>query len=233
MQAGDVDTAEQMIRQAAATAPTRARIEYTIALVERAKASRPQKARPRRLPGADRIPSRPRQRPAVVASVAPAPQPQETYTPEPAARRADHEYEAPAIESSSLPPPEATGRGLGGCDARRLRRQHRKSIRRPRCASLQSNPTVVMQAVPKDDLAGPVQQRAEPKPQAAPAAPKPVARDAARAQAALRFGESAADDEAPAEPQPRRRPGCPHLLCAGRRLRHRGPRRQACVSRWT
>jgi rare lipoprotein A len=42
-------------------------------------------------------------------------------------------------------------------------------------ASLQSNPTVVMQAVPKDDLAGPVQQRAEPKPQAAPAAPKPVA----------------------------------------------------------
>jgi cell division protein FtsN len=45
-------------------------------------------------------------------------------------------------------------------------------------ASLQSNPTVVMQAVPKDDQAGPVEQRPEPKPQATPAtppAPKPVA----------------------------------------------------------
>jgi cell division protein FtsN len=46
-------------------------------------------------------------------------------------------------------------------------------------ASLQANPSVVMQAVPKDDLAGPVQQRAEPKAQAPaqkPAVEAPPAR---------------------------------------------------------
>src|SRR6185436_1652924 len=39
-------------------------------------------------------------------------------------------------------------------------------------ASLQANPTVMMQAVPKDDFAGPVQLRPEPKETVAPAPKK-------------------------------------------------------------
>jgi Flp pilus assembly protein TadD len=171
MQVGDLDTAEQMIRQAAATSTDKSRIEYTIALVERAKASRPQRSAPIPAP----VASEPApQAPAVIASVAPAPQaPQATYTPEPPPAQPITNYDAPAIESSALPPLEEPVEDWVDVTPEVAA----PAIEAPSTslASLQSNPSVVMQAVPKDDLAGPVQQRAEPKPQAAPAAPKPVA----------------------------------------------------------
>jgi Flp pilus assembly protein TadD len=168
MQVGDLDTAEQMIRQAAATSTDKSRIEYTIALVERAKASRPQKSAPIPAP----VASEPApQAPAVVASVTPAPQPpQATYTPEPPPAEPITNYDAPAIESSALPPLEEPIDDWVDVTPEVAAPE----IETPSTslASLQSNPAVVMQAVPKDDLAGPVQQRAEPKPQAAP---KPAA----------------------------------------------------------
>ena len=172
MQAGDVDTAEQMIRQAAATSTDKSRIEYTIALVERAKASRPQSSAPIPAPAPIAEPA-----PQVVASVAPAPEPpQATYTPEPPPAEPTTNYDAPAIESSALPPLEEPVEDW--VDVTPEVAAPEIEIPSTSLASLQSNPTVMMQAVPKDDLAGPVQQRAEPKPQATPAtppAPKPVA----------------------------------------------------------
>ena len=171
MQVGDLDTAEQMIRQAAATSTDKSRLEYTIALVERAKASRPQRSAPIPAP----VASAPApEAPAVIASVAPAPQPpQATYTPEPPPAEPITNYDAPAIESSALPPPEEPVEDWVDVTPQVAAPE----IETPSTSlsSLQSNPTVVMQAVPKDDLAGPVQQRAEPKPQATPAAPKAVA----------------------------------------------------------
>ena len=164
MQVGDLDTAEQMIRQAAATSTDKSRIEYTIALVERAKASRPQRSAPIPAP----VVSEPApQAPAVVASVAPAPQPpQATYIPEPPPAEPITNYDAPAIESSALPPLEEPIEDWVDVTPEVAAPEIETSS--TSLASLQSNPTVVMQAVPKDDLAGPVQQRA-------PAAPKPVA----------------------------------------------------------
>lgn len=175
MQAGDVDMAEQMIRQAAANSTDKARIEYTIALVERAKASRPQKSAPIPAPvAAEPAP----QAPAVVASVTPAPQPpQAIYTPEPAPAEPVTTYEAPAIESSALPPLEEPIEDW--VDVTPSVAAPEVETPSTSLASLQSNPSVVMQAVPKDDLAGPVQQRQAPKPQAAPVAPKPQAAPAA------------------------------------------------------
>jgi Flp pilus assembly protein TadD/cell division protein FtsN len=182
MQVGDIDMAEQMIRQAAATSTDKSRIEYTIALVERAKASRPQKSAPIPAPVAS-APEPAPQAPAIVASVAPAPEPpqttytpeppQATYTPEPPPAEPIPSYDEPAIESSALPPLEEPVEDW--VDVTPEVAAPEIEIPSTSLASLQSNPTVVMQAVPKDDLAGPVQQRAEPKPLAAPAAPKPAA----------------------------------------------------------
>jgi Flp pilus assembly protein TadD len=172
MQVGDIDMAEQMIRQAAVTSTDKSRIEYTIALVERAKASRPQRSAPIPAPVASAASSAP-QAPAVIASVAPAPEPpQTTYTPEPPPAEPIPSYDAPAIESSALPPPEEPVEDW--VDVTPAVAAPEIEIPSTSVASLQSNPTVMMQAVPKDDLAGPVQQRAEPKPQAAPATPKPA-----------------------------------------------------------
>lgn len=169
MQAGDVDMAEQMIRQAAATSTDKSRIEYTIALVERAKASRPQRSAP--IPAPAPVASEPASQ--VVASVAPAPEPpQATYTPEPPPAEPVANYDAPAIESSALPPIEEPVEDWVDVTPQVAAPEIETSSMS--LASLQSDPTVVMQAVPKDDLAGPVQQRAEPKPQATPPAPKPV-----------------------------------------------------------
>jgi Flp pilus assembly protein TadD/cell division protein FtsN len=161
LQSGDLDSAERMIQQAAATSTDTSRMQSTIALVERAKATRP--ARP---PApAPETPAAP----AVVASIAPAPQPQAVFTPDPAPAQALPQYNEPAIESSSLPPPDMPVEEWVDVTP---------AIEAPavssQLASLQANPTVVMQAVPKDDLAGPVQQRAEPQ-QTAPATAKPVA----------------------------------------------------------
>jgi Flp pilus assembly protein TadD/cell division protein FtsN len=173
MQVGDIDMAEQMIRQAAATSTDKSRIEYTIALVERAKASRPQRSAPIPATVAS-APAPAPQAPAVIASVAPAPEPpQATYTPEPPPAEPITNYDAPAVESSALPPPEEPVEDW--VDVTPEVAAPEIELPSTSLASLQSNPTVVMQAVPKDDLAGPVQQRAEPKPEATPAAPKPVA----------------------------------------------------------
>jgi Flp pilus assembly protein TadD len=170
MQSGDIDTADRMIHQAAATSPDKARMEYTIALVERAKATRA-----RNNPPAPPVAAQPApEAPAVVASLAPAPQqPEATYTPEPAPSEPISNYEEPAIESNALPPLEEPIEDWVNVTPTVLAPE----IETPpsSVASLESNPTVVMQAVPKDDLAGPVQQRAEPKPKATPAAPKEVA----------------------------------------------------------
>jgi Flp pilus assembly protein TadD/cell division protein FtsN len=166
MQAGDVDMAEQMIRQAAATSTDKSRIEYTIALVERAKASRPQRSAPIPAPA----PAASEPAPQVVASVAPAPEPpQATYIPEPPPAEPVTSYEAPAIETSALPPPEEPVEDW--VDVTPQAAAPEIEIPSTSLASLQSNPTVVMQAVPKDDLAGPVQQRTAPPPQATPAPP--------------------------------------------------------------
>jgi Flp pilus assembly protein TadD/cell division protein FtsN len=191
MQVGDIDTAEQMIHQAAATSTDKSRIEYTIALVERAKASRPQRSAPIPAPApaistpapapvaSEPAPAPVASEPApqIVASVAPAPQPpQATYTPEAPPAEPITDYDAPAIETSALPPLEEPVEDWVNVTPQIAAPQ--VEIPSTSLASLQSNPTVVMQAVPKDELAGPVQQRAEPKQQAAPAtpaAPKPVA----------------------------------------------------------
>ncbi len=200
MQSGDLDTAEQMIRQAAATSPDKSRIEYTIAMVERAKASRPQRSSPAQAP----VTSAPApQAPAVIASIAPAPQPpQATYTPEPEPAEPITNSDAPAIESSELPPPEAPVEDW--VDVTPVVAAPEIEIPSTSLASLQSNPTVMMQAVPKDNLAGPVQQRAEPKPQAAPAAPKPVAQTPpARRQLSVSANPPLTTTSAQAAPAPK------------------------------
>jgi Flp pilus assembly protein TadD/cell division septation protein DedD len=166
MQSGDIDTADQMIHQAAATSPDKVRMEYTIALVERAKATRARTAPPA-APVSQPAP----EAPAVIASLAPAPQPPEaTYTPEPAPSEPVSNYEEPAIESSALPPPEEPVDDW--VDVTPAVAAPAIEIEPSSFAALESNPTVVMQAVPKDDLAGPVQQRAESKPKVTPAEPK-------------------------------------------------------------
>jgi len=166
MQSGDLDTADQMIHQAAATSPDKARMEYTIALVERAKATRARNA-----PPAPPVASQPApEAPAVIASLAPAPQPEATYTPEPQPSEPISNYDEPTIESSALPPLEEPLEDW--VDVTPAIAAPAIETQPSSFAALESNPTVVMQAVPKDDLAGPVQQRAEPKPKAAPAEPK-------------------------------------------------------------
>jgi len=165
MQSGDLDMAEKMIRQAETTTTDKARIQYTVALVERAKQIRASKAPVAQAPA-------PTQGPAVIASLAPVPttpaQPvTEPYQPviqdTPVASNALPPLEEPVDDwvnvTPTVPAPttEASSTAL---------------------ASLQSNPTVMMQAVPKDDFAGPVQLRPEPKEvapvpkTAAPTAPK-------------------------------------------------------------
>ncbi len=144
LQSGDIETADRMIQEAAATSTDKGRIQYTIALVERLKATRP--ARPLVQTPA---PVAPAPSPAIVASVAPAPQPPVAAAEPPAAEPI---IETMPVVSSALPPLDAEPIEMAvdvtpAAEAPAL----------PALASLQANPTVMMQAVPKDDLAGPVQ----------------------------------------------------------------------------
>jgi Flp pilus assembly protein TadD/cell division protein FtsN len=175
MQSGDLDTAERMIRQAAATSTDKSRIEHTVALVERARVIRSQNARraPAPISPAPAAPaSEAPVSPQVMASVAPAPQPQPTFTPDPAPAEPVPQYNEPAIESSALPPPETPVEEWVDVTPAIAPPPAVESAPTS-LASLQSNPTVVMQAVPKDDLAGPVKPREVPN-QAAPAASAPA-----------------------------------------------------------
>jgi cell division septation protein DedD len=182
MQSGDLDSAERMIRQAAATTTDKARIEHTVALVERAKVIRSQ-----RLPNA-RTPSTPFSpapatvsspapetpaEPQVLASVAPAPLPQPSFSPEPAPAEPVPEYNEPIIESSALPPPETPVEDW--VDVTPSVAPPAIASSPTSLASLQANPNVVMQAVPKDDLAGPVKPREVPPAPATPPARRQLA----------------------------------------------------------
>ncbi len=188
MQSGDLDTAEQMIQQASLTTTDKPRIEYTMALVQRLKSTRPAKppvptpappvapaAIPRLL---QRHPRRPRppwhrllQRPHLRRkhSLSPAP-------PEPI-------IETTPVASASLPPPDAEPVEWD-VEVTPAAEEPAVDNSSTVLASLQANPSVVMQAVPKDDLAGPVQQRAETKPQA-PAQKPAVEAPPARRQLAV------------------------------------------------
>lgn len=170
LQSGDLETAERMIQQAAATSTDKSRIQYTIALVERLKATRPAKPAVQTpapaAPAPAPAPETPAPAPAVVASLAPAPALQASVPPAPAPTDLVTAPDEPIIENTPvasrwLPPP----------DIEPIEATVDVTPPAPSLASLQANPSVVMQAVPKDDLAGPV-QRAEPKPEAP--AQKPV-----------------------------------------------------------
>jgi Flp pilus assembly protein TadD len=167
MQSGDLDMAEKMIREAEMTSTDKARIQYTVALVERAKAVRAAKAPAAPMPAP--APERPVPGPAVIASLPPP-----SATPaQPVTESNQPIIQDMPVASASLPPLEQPVEDWVDVTP---------AMPAPTAlASLQSNPTVVMQAVPKDDLAGPVQSRAEPKEvvpapkKAAPTAPKAVA----------------------------------------------------------
>jgi Flp pilus assembly protein TadD/cell division septation protein DedD len=188
MQSGDLDTAEQMIHQASLTTTDKPRIEYTMALVQRLKATRPAKpavptpatpVAPAAIPAP--APETPAPAPAAVASLAPAPAPETQAFVSPAP--AEPIIETTPITSASLPPPDAEPVEWD-VEVTPAAEEPAVDNSSTVLASLQANPSVVMQAVPKDDLAGPVQQRAEPKPQA-PAQKPAVEAPPARRQLAV------------------------------------------------
>ena len=158
MQSGDLDMAEIMIRQAETTNADKARIQYTVALVERAKQIRAAKT-----PVAQTAPPA-TQAPAVIASLAPAPTP--TTPVQPVTESYQPVIQDMPVASSALPPLEPVEEWV---DVTPEMPAPTSTL-----ASLQANPTVMMQAVPKDDFAGPVQLRPEPK-ETVPAAPKKAA----------------------------------------------------------
>jgi Flp pilus assembly protein TadD/cell division protein FtsN len=193
LQSGDLDTAERMAREAEATSVDKARVQHTIALVERLKAARPQ-VTPAYVPLPEPMPVPEQAAPApeVVASVAPPPGPPTVITPEPLREEA-MEYAAPPMEL--MPPPEdpiitntpVASSELPPLDEPWIEPEVEVTPAAPppqsTLALLQSDPTVRMQAVPRDDLAGPVAPRAPiadppatPAPQRqASAAPPPAA----------------------------------------------------------
>jgi Flp pilus assembly protein TadD/cell division septation protein DedD len=191
LQSGDLDTAERMAREAEATSTDKARVQQTLALVERLKATRPQVA-PAYAPPVEPMPApvQPALAPEMVASVAPPPGPPTVITPEPLREEsmeymdysAPMEFTAPAepiitntpVASNELPPLEEPW----------MEPMVEITPAAPTppsaLALLQADPTVRMQAVPKDDLAGPVRAREpiaeSPAPQRqASAAPPPAA----------------------------------------------------------
>jgi Flp pilus assembly protein TadD len=170
MQSGDLDMADRMIQQASATTTDKARIEYTTALVQRLKATRPAPVQTSAAPA----PQTPAPAPAVVASLAPAPEAPAVIQPAPA----EPVIETTPVVSSPLPEPVEW-------DVEVTPVAEAPTVEMPSVdvASLQSNPGVVMQAVPKDDLAGPV-KRAQPKPEA-PAQKPTVETPPARRQLAV------------------------------------------------
>ena len=176
MQSGDLDSAERMIQQASATTTDKARIEYTMALVQRLKASRQpavQIAAPAEPAPAPETPA-----PAVVASLAPAQEAPAVIQPTPA----EPVIETTPVASSELPAPDAEPVEW---DVAVTPAAEAPQVEMPstELASLQANPSVVMQAVPKDDLAGPVKS-AQPKPEA-PAQKNAVETPPARRQLAV------------------------------------------------
>jgi Flp pilus assembly protein TadD len=194
LQSGDLETAERMARDAAASSTDKGRVEQTIALVERIKSTRPAIAQ---APRAPEVPAAPPQadylEPAQLASVAPAETPTADRGPAQLSTPPESPFTNAPIASSELPPLEDESVDLW-IDVT-------PPAPTPTIASLQSDPTVRMQAVPKDDFAGPVQTPA----------PKAEAQITQKAPTA-------------AAPRQTRAAG---LLCAGGRVRHRRPRRQA------
>ncbi len=166
MQSGDLDTADRMIQQASATTTDKARIEYTMALVQRLKATRPAPVQTPVAPA-----------PAVMASLAPAPEAPAVIQPSPA----EPVIETTPVASSALPAPAEPVEW----DVEVTPVAEAPVVEMPSVdvASLQANPSVMMQAVPKDDLAGPV-KRAQPKPEA-PAQKPTVETPPARKQLAV------------------------------------------------
>lgn len=161
VQSGDLDKAEQMIRQAEATTTDKERIQYTVALIERARVMQAA-----RMPPAP-APQTPAPAPAVIASLPPPPSAPEPIQPI---------IQDMPIASNALPPLEEPVEDW--VDVTPTMPAPTSAL-----ASLQANPNVVMQAVPKDDLAGPVRPRAEPKEIVSPA-PKRAASPAPKAPAA-------------------------------------------------
>jgi len=173
LQSGDLDTAERMIQQASVTTTDKSRIEFTMALVQRLKATRPaEPAIQTPVPA----PETPAPAPAVVASLAPAPAPAviQSLPVEPV-------IETTPVASSALPAPEEPIEW--DLDVTPVAEAPTVEMPSVDVASPQANPSVVMQAVPKDDLAGPV-KRAQPKPEA-PAQRQAVETPPARKQLAV------------------------------------------------
>ena len=184
LQSGNLETAERMLQQARATNMDPARLQQTVALVERARAANP------RLPAPAPIQASVTPPPVVMASVAPVePLPTVLVTDAVPAPVIEPIVESTPVDSVSLPPPETTvAEAEADTDI-----EPQEPTPPATVASLQANPTVVMQAVPKDDLAGPT-RRAEPKAEtpaapkqitAAPPAPKPPTAVAAPRQLAV------------------------------------------------
>ena len=178
LQSGDIETAERMVHeaQAVSTPADKPRIEQTVALVERLKGSRPAAAA-RRVP--ERV-SPPESAPARLASAAPPPPaPDYNAFSAPSTDQGDPVVTNPPVDSNWLPPPEfsdvemsvnVTPPAEAPASARAL-------------AELQSDPTVIVQAVPKDANAGPVRR---PEPKKAPAtAQKPAPAAPTRRQLAV------------------------------------------------
>ena len=158
MQSGDLDMAERMAHQAETSNADKARVQYTVALVERAKQMRAAKAPVAQTPAP--APQAPAQEPAVIASLAPAP-----ATPlQPVTESYQPVIQDAPVASNALPPLEPVEEWV---DVTPTMPAPASTL-----ASLQANPTVMMQAVPKDDFAGPVELRPEPKETVAPAPKK-------------------------------------------------------------
>jgi cell division septation protein DedD len=169
LQSGDLDTAEQMARQAEATTTDKARVQQTIALVERLKSTRPNAAPARAYePPLPTLPPAEQPEPAsdVVASVAPPPGPPTVITPEPLFQE-PMDYEAPTEFMEGAGEPIITNTPVASSELPPLEEPWMEMVEitpaapppPSTLASLQADPTVRMQAVPKDDLAGPVAPR--------------------------------------------------------------------------
>jgi Flp pilus assembly protein TadD len=149
LQSGDLETAERMARDAAATSTDKGRVQQTVALVERIKSTRPAVARAPRAPEAPAAaPQADYLEPAQLASVAPAETPTADRGPAQLSTPPESPFTDAPITSSELPPLEDESVDLSI--------EITPPVPAPTIASLQSDPTVRMQAVPKDDLAGPV-----------------------------------------------------------------------------
>jgi Flp pilus assembly protein TadD len=211
MQSGDLDGAEKLLRLAMPGSPDDARIAQNLALVQSLKAAQPPKAMTEATPAPATAPS------PVAAAPAPAPVQMASVTPSTPV--------APAmpIAAAPVPAPVATAKLDAPAAAPPA---HVES----KVEALKSDPTVQMQALPKEPETAAVPRELPAKPEAAPApekklvqapAPKPAAAPAPTPKVAAAPAPAPKVAETPAATAPTPKAatpaGAPKLITAAAR----------------